>query len=62
MIDCSDLLPYGTVEQVKQAVCKTIDEVGTTGVFIGSSTEVHPACNLENVIAMYETTKKYGKI
>ncbi len=61
MVDCSHMLPYGTVEEVQKVVRDTVDAVGTTGVFVGSSTEVHPACKLENVVAMYETAKEYGR-
>jgi len=52
------LLPRGTPEDVEAYVKKVIREIGKeSGILLGSSGEVHPACKLENVIAMIETIK-----
>lgn len=60
-IDASQLLPFGTGSGVREAVRKTIDEAGTTGrLWIGSTTEIHPAVKLENILAMWDETEKYG--
>ncbi len=60
-IDVSQLLPFGTEAEVRQTVRKTIDEAGANGRFwIGSTTEIHPAAKLENVLAMWDEIEKYG--
>ena len=44
-----------------RAVRKTLDEAGTAGRFwISSTTEVHPAAKLENVLAMWDEIEKCG--
>jgi uroporphyrinogen decarboxylase len=60
-IDVSQLLPFGTEAEVRATVRKTIDDAGATGRFwIGSTTEIHPAAKLENVLAMWDEIEKYG--
>ncbi|HHE72200.1 MAG TPA: hypothetical protein ENL34_07990 [Chloroflexi bacterium] len=52
-IDVSQLLPYGTPEEV-QAVCRqTIEEAGGRGYFLSSTTELHWDVRLENALAMF---------
>lgn len=61
-IDCSELLPRGTVAEVEAAVRKAIDDVaGSGGYILSSSSELHPGCKTENCIAMIETGKAYGR-
>jgi uroporphyrinogen decarboxylase len=60
-IDCVDLLPHGTPEQVEAAVKQVIDDAGQGGgLIICSSNSLHPGVNSENCITMFETTKSYG--
>ena len=60
-IDVSQLLPFGTQEEVRAAVRQTIDEAGHNGrLWLGSSTEIHPAAKLENVLAMWDEVERYG--
>jgi len=60
-IDCIDLLPNGTPEQVRDAVQQAIrDAAKGGGLIISSSNSLHPGVNPENCIAMFEATKKYG--
>ncbi len=60
-IDVSQLLPLGSEAEVREAVRKTIDDAGATGrLWIGSTTEIHPAAKLENVLAMWDEIEKYG--
>jgi uroporphyrinogen decarboxylase len=60
-IDCKDLLPDGTVDEVDAAVKQAIEEAGEGGgLIICSSNSLHPGVNPENCIAMFEATKKYG--
>jgi uroporphyrinogen decarboxylase len=61
-IDCVDLLPNGTPEQVDEAVASAIKDAGAGGgLIISSSNSLHPGVNPENCIAMFESTKKHGK-
>jgi uroporphyrinogen decarboxylase len=60
-IDCMELLPDGTTEQVEAAVIQAIEDAAAGGGYIlCSSNSLHPAVNPENCIAMFEATKKYG--
>ena len=60
-IDSSQLLPNGEEDQVREVVRQTIDEAGTNGrLWLGSSTEIHPAVRLENVLAMWDEIETCG--
>ncbi len=60
-IDASQLLPLGSEEEVRRSIRKTIDEAGARGgLWIGSSTEIHPAIPLGNVLAMWDEIEKHG--
>jgi len=60
-IDCRNLLPFGTEEQVEQTVKETIQKVAPGGGYIiTSSNSIHPACKPENYIAMVKAAHKYG--
>lgn len=60
-IDVSQLLPFGSEAEVRATVRKTIDEAGASGrLWIGSTTEIHPAARLQNVLAMWDEIEKYG--
>jgi hypothetical protein len=54
-IDMSQLLSIGTPDQVKDVCRKTIAEA-PTGYFMGSTTELDNSSNLENILAMMETS------
>ena len=58
-IDCTQLLPYGSEEEVKNAVIKAIKDAGEKKVLVGSTSEIHPEVNYKNAIAMYETARNY---
>lgn len=61
-IDCVNLLPDGTPEQVDAAVRQAVEDAGGGGgLIICSSNSLHPGVNPENCIAMFEATKKYGR-
>jgi uroporphyrinogen decarboxylase len=61
-IDCVDLLPKGTPDQVEQAVIQAIDHGAKDGgLIICSSNSLHPGVNPENCIAMFEAVHKHGK-
>ena len=58
-IDCTQLLPFGTEDQVRKAVRDAIVDSGERKIIIGSTSEIHPKVNHMNAIAMYEEAKKY---
>ena len=61
-VDCSQLLPFGTVEDVRQAVKECLRAAGEGGgLFIGSSSEIVPSTPVENIFAFYEACREYGK-
>lgn len=60
-IDCRNLLPFGTKEEVEEVVKETIEKVSPGGGYIiTSSNSIHPACKAENYIAMVKAAHKYG--
>ena len=58
-VDASRLLPYGTPDEVRAEVKRLLDATGGRGYLLGSSTEIHPACSVENVLAMWETAREW---
>jgi hypothetical protein len=60
-IDVSQLIPFGAEAEVRATVRKTIADAAETGrLWIGSTTEIHPAAKLENVLAMWDEIEKCG--
>lgn len=60
-VDVSQLIPFGTEAEVRRAVRRTIDDAGPTGrLWIGSTTEIHPAAKLQNVLAMWDEIERHG--
>jgi len=60
-IDVSQLLPYGTTEDVVNSVKKCIKDAAQGGGYMLSAcTDITNACKVENVLAMISATKKYG--
>jgi len=60
-IDASQLLPFGTESEIRSTVRRTIDEAGAQGrLWLGSSTEIHPAVKLENARAMWDEIEEHG--
>ncbi len=60
-IDCCELLPSGTEEEVEQAVKQAIEDAAPGGGYIiSSSNTIHPGCKPENYLAMVRAIKKYG--
>lgn len=52
-IDMSQLLAFGTPEEVKIECRKAIKQAGS-GYFIGSTTEIDNSTKIENIIALYQ--------
>ncbi|MFV2065785.1 MAG: uroporphyrinogen decarboxylase family protein, partial [Pirellulales bacterium] len=60
-IDCGQLLPHGSEEEVRQAVRQAIADAGPGGGFIlSSSNSIHSSCNPRNLVAMVEACQEYG--
>lgn len=53
-IDVSQLLPFGSPDEVRAACRQAIADAGGRGYFLGSTTELHWDVKLENAIAMFE--------
>ncbi len=61
-IDCQELLPKGSPEQVREAVRQAIQDAGHGGgLIICSSNTLHPGVDPANCIAMFEAVKEFGK-
>ena len=61
-IDVSQLLPYGTKDDVVNAVKKCIRDAGEGGGYMLSAcTDITNSCKLENVLTMISAAKKYGE-
>jgi uroporphyrinogen decarboxylase len=60
-LDCSRLLPFGTVEEVAQATRQCLNDAMAGGGYIcGPTTDIIDSCKPENIKAMVETVHKYG--
>ena len=60
-IDCRNLLPFGTEEEVEEAVKETIEKAAPEGGYIiTSSNSIHAGCKPENYIAMVQAAHRYG--
>ena len=61
-VDCSQVLPLGTVDEVIEATKACIRQASPGGGhFIGSSSEIVPATPVENILAFYRTVHEYGR-
>ena len=58
-IDCAALLPFGSEEEVREAVIEAIEDAGRRKIIIGSTSEIHPDVKVENALAMYDTARTY---
>jgi uroporphyrinogen decarboxylase len=60
-IDCGQLLPHGTVEEVRAAVRQAIADAAAGGGYIlTSSNSIHSSCNPRNFVAMVEACRAFG--
>jgi len=61
-VDCSQVLPLGSVDEVIAATKECIRQASPGGGhFIGSSSEITPATPLENIVAFYDACREYGR-
>ena len=59
MVDCQNLLAYGTLDEVRRATTRAIQDSGGSRTLIGSTSEIHPAIPVTNALAMYETARNW---
>lgn len=60
-IDCAHLLPFGTTEDVRQAVRQAIATAAPGGGFlVSSSNSIHSSCKPENLVAMVQAAHEFG--
>jgi len=60
-VDCSQVLPLGTVDEVVEATKQCLRDAGHGGgLLIGSSSEIVHSTPVENIIAFYETCRTWG--
>ncbi|MGE5531448.1 MAG: uroporphyrinogen decarboxylase family protein [Bacteroidota bacterium] len=60
-ISVRDVLPHGTVEDVKREVERCIDACrGRSGFFLGPTSTVGPDVSVGNIVAMYQHAREYG--
>lgn len=60
-VDCGNLLPFATEDEVVEAVKETLAKAAVGGGFIlASSNSIHPAVKPENYKAMVEAAKRFG--
>ena len=61
-IDCGQLLPHGTEEEVRAAVRQAIADAAPGGGYIlTSSNSVHSSCNPQNFVAMVRAAQEFGQ-
>ena len=61
-IDCQELLPNGTPDEVDRVVKDTIEIASPGGGYIiSSSNSMHPRVKPENYISMIQAVHKYGR-
>jgi uroporphyrinogen decarboxylase len=60
-VDCSQILPLGSVEEVVRATKECIKQASPGGGhFVGSSSEITPSTPVENIVAFYRTAREFG--
>ena len=61
-VSVRDVLPHGTVEDVKREVERCLDACrGRSGFFLGPTSTVGPDVPVQNIVAMYEHTREYSR-
>lgn len=61
-VDVQDVLPVGSVQDVKDEVKLRIEQAGTNGGYIlAPAHNIQPDTPVENVYAMFEAVNEYGK-
>ena len=59
-IDTQHILPRGSVEDVKQAVERCVEEMGEGGGYVvGAVHNIQPDVPIENILAMFQHARDY---
>ena len=59
-IDTQHILPRGSVEDVKQAVERCVEEMGEGGGYVvGAVHNIEPDVPVENILAMFQHAREY---
>ncbi|MBA7469402.1 hypothetical protein ES707_04671 [subsurface metagenome] len=58
MVDCQDMLAFGTPQEVARATEQAIADAGGAKTLIGSTSEIHPQIKVANALAMYEAARR----
>jgi len=62
-VQARSVLPFGTERDVRREVKRCIDAVGRNGGFVlGAAGDIQPEVPEENILAMFESAKEYGKV
>ena len=62
LCDTQKVLPYGTPEEVREETKRRIDDLAPGGGWVAAPIHnIQPFVPVENIIAMWETLKEYGK-
>lgn len=60
-LDCTELLPHGSAEQIQEAVKETIAKAAPGGGYVlASSNSIHPGVNPQNYQAMVQAARRWG--
>ncbi|MHB8995167.1 MAG: uroporphyrinogen decarboxylase family protein [Armatimonadota bacterium] len=60
-VSVRDVLPHGTVDDVKREVERCVDACrGRSGFFLGPTSTVGPDVPVANIVAMYQHAREYG--
>jgi uroporphyrinogen-III decarboxylase len=57
MIDCQNLLAFGSPDEITRATRKAVEDAGGSRTLIGSTSEIHPDIPVANALAMIETAR-----
>jgi len=57
MVDCQNLLAFGSPDEVREATLQAIEDSGGARTLIGSTSEIHPDIRVDNALAMYEAAR-----
>jgi uroporphyrinogen decarboxylase len=61
-VDCGELLTNGMPGEVEAATQRLLLEVSSKGRHVvSSSNTIHPKVKPENLLAMFDTVKRYGR-
>ena len=61
-IDTQHVLPFGTTEEIRAEVRRRIKDFAPGGGYVlGAVHDIQPGVPVENIIAMYEAGKEYGR-